>query len=139
MEVIPMKLIINKQETAIETAEDLERACDAVRQQFFSEVWLEASAKGPSLVMLVNGRDALLMYFPGNGAIFGLTSRNPAYTGVPDAQIEFILANGDMEDYPARWTVPLAEGCAVCRDFVERQGARSSLITWHDDAKRDDG
>ena len=134
-----MKLIIDKQETAIETAEDLERACDAVRQQFFSEVWFEASAKGPSLVMLVNGRDALLMYFPGNGAIFGFTSRNPAYTGVPDAQIEFILANGDMEDYPARWTVPLAEGCAVCRDFVERQGARSSLITWHDDAKRDDG
>ncbi len=133
-----MKLIINKRETAIETAEDMERACDAVRQQFFSEVWLEGGAKGPSLVMLVNGRDALLIYFPGNGVPFGFTSRNPAYTGAPDAQIEFILANGDMEDYPARWTVPLAEGCAVCRDFVEQRGARSSLITWHDDAKRDD-
>lgn len=133
-----MKLIINKQETAIETAEDMERACDTVRQQFFSEVWLEVGVKGPSLVMLVNGRDALLIYFPGHGKLFGFTSRNPAYNGAPDAQIEFILANGDMEDYPARWTVPLSAGCAVCRDFVEQQGARSPLITWHDDARRDD-
>lgn len=133
-----MKLIINKQETVIETAEDMERACDAVREQFFSEVWLEVGAKGPSLVMLVNGKDALLIYFPGHGKIFGFTSRNPTYTGAPDAEIEFILANGDMEDYPARWTVPLSEGCAVCRNFVEQQGARSPLITWHDDAKRDD-
>jgi hypothetical protein len=134
----PVKLIINNQESIIATAGDMERACDAVRQRYFSEVWLEVSDNGPSLAMFVNGKDTLLMYLPGNGVVLGFTSRNPAYTGVPDARIEFMLANGQMDEYPAQWTVPLSVGCAVCRDFIERQGTRSPLITWHDDNKPDD-
>ncbi len=133
-----MKLIINKQETAIETAEDMERACEAMRQRQFSEVWIEASDDGPSLMMLVNGWRALLTYLPNHEGSPGYTSRSPSYAGALDAQIEFLLANGQMDEYPAQWTLPLSFGCAVCRDFIVRQGARSPLITWHDDTKRDD-
>ena len=81
-----MKLIINNQESTITTAADLERACEIVRQQRFSEVWLEASDNGPSLAMLVHDEYALLMYLPDNEGSLGFTSRNPAYAGSPDAQ-----------------------------------------------------
>ena len=130
-----MKLIINNNECAITTAEDLERACAAVRQQQFSEVWLEASDDGPSLAMLVHNEHTLLMYLPDNEGTLGFTSRNPAYAGPPDAQIEFQLANGQMDEHPAAWAQPLSVGCAICRDFIVRQGALSPLITWHDDNK----
>jgi hypothetical protein len=133
-----MKLIINNQESTITTAADLERTCDVVRQQQFSEVWLEASDDGPSLVMLVHDEYALLMYLPDNEGSLGFTSRNPAYAGAPDAQIEFLLANGQLDEHPAAWTYPLSVGCAVCRDFVQMLGALSPLITWHDDNKPDD-
>jgi hypothetical protein len=133
-----VKLIINNQESAIATVEDMGGACDAVRQQQFSEVWLEASDDGPSLAILVHDEHALLMYLPDNEGGLGFTSRNPAYVGAPDAQIEFMLANGQMDEHPAAWTYPLSVGCAVCRDFIVRQGALSSLITWHDDNNTDE-
>ena len=128
-----MRLTINHQDADITSATDLSVYWDIVRNQQFSEVWLETGEDGPSLMMLVHGENAMLMYLPDQEGSLGFTSRNPAYDGSPDASIEFMLANRQSDEYPAAWAVSLTAGCAACEDFVETHGGLSSLLTWHDD------
>ena len=64
-----------------------------VRQQEFTEVWLDAGEEGPALAMLVNAEHAWLMYLRDHDGDHGFSSRNPYYAGPPDALMKFMLVN----------------------------------------------
>ncbi|HEX8037097.1 MAG TPA: Imm1 family immunity protein [Ktedonobacterales bacterium] len=133
-----MRLTFNEQEATVTTVADLRLWWDALRQQQSTELWLDATEEGPSLVMLVNGQYALLMYLPDRDGNAGFTSRNPHYAGPPDAQTECLLSNGQLDMYPTAWTLPLSEAIEACEYFITTHGDRSPAIAWHDDALHDE-
>ncbi len=108
-----------------------------VRQQQFTEVWLDAGEEGPALAMLVNAEHAWLMYLRDHDGDPGFSSRNPHYAGPPDALMKFMLVNGQGDQYPVVWTLSLEQAVGACEYFVATQGSRSPDIVWHNDAAGD--
>jgi hypothetical protein len=92
-----MLLRLNGQETTLTSSADLQAALNNVRQVQFSEMWLETPDDGPSLSMLVNGVSAWFIYFPDQVGHPGLSSRNEGYAGPPQAVMEFVLSNGQLD------------------------------------------
>ena len=97
----------------------------------FREIRVE-SPQGASMSALINGDGGWLMYLrhPGDA---GFSSRNAAYAGPADAEIEYRLENGQVDAYPASWTYPLADVMRALAHFRE-QGGPPGLILWHDDS-----
>jgi len=111
---------------------DLREHLEPVRHQQFSEVWLAANSDGPTLAMLVNGERAWLMYLRHQDGDPSFSSRNAHYSGPAEATIEFLLSNGQRDEYPVAWTLPLEEAFDACEYFLLNQGGRSPAIIWHD-------
>ena len=110
---------------------DLRQYLERVREQQFSEVWLNFGEEGPSMMMLVNGVHAWLMYLQDHDDP-GFHSLNPSYHGPVEQMMKFELSNGQMDEYPVAWTLTLEEAFRACEYFVITQGGRSPAITWQD-------
>jgi hypothetical protein len=123
---------LNDQELSIATVSDLHQHLEQVRQQQFSEIWLITDDAGPSLTILVNGIHAWLMYLYNQEDASGSISRNPYYSGSTEATMQFFLSNGQREEYPIAWTLPLEDAFKACEYFLLNQGDRSSTIVWHE-------
>lgn len=126
-----MQFILNDQEMSKPTPRDLRQCLEQVRQQRFSEVWLNAGDDGPSLTMFVNGVSAWLMYLQHQDDV-GFHSLNPSYHGPAELRMKFQLDNGQMDEYPVAWTLALEDAFDACEYFVTTQGGRSPAITWED-------
>ena len=63
----------------------------------------------------------------------GFSSRNPKYTGNPDARLTFTLSNGQEDEYPASWAVP-GEDATRALEHYFLTGQRPSFIHWHDES-----
>jgi hypothetical protein len=94
--------------------------CDAF------ELWLSADT-GPSMCMLRNGQDAFLMYLrcPGDSG----------FTSVGDATAKFrvvtyALSNGQLEEYPGSWCLPVAQCFEAAELFFTRNGQRPECVAW---------
>jgi hypothetical protein len=62
----------------------------------------------------------------------GFSSRNPDYDGPEDAEIDYILSNGQRDFYPASWALPLAIVERALEHF-RATGERAPFVTWHAD------
>jgi hypothetical protein len=62
----------------------------------------------------------------------GLSSRNPAYVGPPDAQIEYRLNNGQRDFYPAAWALPIADVRRAI-EYFEREYQPAPFVFWNED------
>lgn len=100
----------------------------------FREEWIELS-DGQSMCALINGDVGWLMYLRENGDA-GFSSRNPDYSGPPDAQIEYELGNGQRDAYPASWALPV-QMVRQAMEYFQRENRPPTFITWHNDS--DDG
>lgn len=96
----------------------------------FAERWIELP-DGQSMCALINGDVGWLMIlrFPGD---VGMSSRNPAYDGPDDRTIEYFLDNGQRDEYPASWALPIEEIQKAMAFFEENQQI-PDFVTWHDD------
>jgi hypothetical protein len=124
-----MQLTLNAQEMPLRTRQDLHHCFEQVRQRQFSELWLTAGDDGPSLTMLVNGASAWLVYLQDQDDI-GFHSFNLSYRGPVELRLKFQLSNGQMDEYPAEWTLTLEEAFDACEYFVTTQGGRSPTLIW---------
>ena len=97
----------------------------------FQELW-EETPQGQSLCALINGDVGWLMYLSENGGA-GFSSRNPGYSGPEEALIEYILANGQRDEYPASWALPVATVMAAL-EYFRREGRPPPFIAWHNDS-----
>ena len=127
-----MQLTLNGHAAPIASVDALHQQLEQVRQQQYSEVWLDVGEEGPALMMLVNGDVAWLMYLSDLQADSSFHSCNPLYTGSVEARKEFFLSNGQRDEYPVAWTLPLEEACVACDYFVLGQGGRSPAICWEE-------
>jgi hypothetical protein len=97
----------------------------------YHEVWARAP-DGQSLCALINGDLGWLMYLrqPGDA---GFSSRNPNYSGPENATIEYVLSNGQRDEYPASWALPTLEVHRAMKYFRENNQP-PPFIHWHNDS-----
>jgi hypothetical protein len=98
----------------------------------FREVW-EYSEDGQSLCALINGDRGFLMYLREEGDT-GFTSRNPDYVGASDATLKYVLSNGQEDEYPLLWALPL-DVIERALQYFKTSGMMPEFIQWHDDSK----
>lgn len=103
---------------------------DVKKASKFREVW-ERKPDGPVLCALINRDVGWLMYLsePGDS---GWSSRNADYAGPEDAVIEYRLSNGQLDEYPAAWALPLATVERALEHF-RNTGERAPFVEWHPD------
>ena len=93
------------------------------------ELWL-TSPDGSRICMLRSGSRALLM-FQRRDADTGFTTR--ADGDVAGAEmLSFTLANGQVDEYPASWTVTAEHAREALEQFF-RTGTRPPVVQWRDD------
>ena len=76
-------------------------------RSIFEERWTHRP-EGQALCALINGDRGWLMFLRSEGDA-GMSSRDPAYVGAPDAEMEFQLTNGQVDRYPVAWTLPIQD------------------------------
>jgi hypothetical protein len=99
----------------------------------YKEIWVE-TADGQSMVALVNGKTGWLMYLRHQDGDPGFSSRNPDYAGPRDAMQDYILSNGQGDEYPLAWTLPIEELQRVMEHFVLEEEP-APWIHWHNDSE----
>jgi len=63
----------------------------------------------------------------------GFSSRTPDYNGAVDAVYEYYLDNGQLDEYPAPWALPISEVQRALEHFIT-QAEPVPWIIWHNDA-----
>ena len=92
----------------------------------------EQASDGSSLCALINGQVGWLMFLRAPGDA-GFSSRNPNYVGPPEAIIEYVLGNGQVDEYPASWAYSTAT-VERALAFFRARSKPPSFITWHNDS-----
>ena len=97
----------------------------------YQEVWVNTD-DGQAMCALINGDRGWLLYLRGSGDP-GFSSRNPAYDGPPDAMVEYYMNNGQWDEYPAAWALPIEE-VARALEYFQQEKEPPPFITWHNDS-----
>jgi Immunity protein Imm1 len=84
---------------------------------------------------LINSDLGWLMYLREAGDA-GFSSRNLKYDGPPDAKLDYFLSNGQQDEYPKAWALPIEE-VRRALEYFEREQKRPPFITWHNDSGED--
>lgn len=98
----------------------------------FKEIWAE-TADGQTTCALINGDSGWLMYLrePGNASY---SSRNPNYSGSEIATQEYYLDNGQRDEYPLSWALPISEVLQALEFFI-KEAKPAPWILWHNDSE----
>jgi hypothetical protein len=112
----------------IKSDTDLAAALKRCSSRSEFELWISA-ADGPSMCMLRNGDDAFLMYLR-HDEDPGFTTRGPNADG---RMVGFRLSNGQMDEYPVRWCIPLEDCFKALAHFFAANGAQPPWLEWHED------
>jgi len=122
---------INNYRAKIATICDLRHQLAHHADEPYREIWINC-AKGPALSALLNGAVGFLIYLRESGDA-GFTSRNPDYAGESNAVLEYQLANGQRDEFPAHWAVPESAISEALEYFVVHRQPTPFLL-WHDDS-----
>jgi hypothetical protein len=113
----------------VSTLQQIDASLSAPREANL-QIWVTAPQGGTLSAFFVDA-EAWLMYLRHDGDS-GFSSRNPSYTGAPDAARSFILENGQVDEFPSSWFYPEAIVAAALREFAAH-GRRPEGIAWHED------
>lgn len=102
-----------------------------IDKSMYQEIWVEIG-DGQAMCALINGRLGWLMYLRESGDA-GFSSRNPNYDGPPDAILEHYLNNGQRDEYPLAWALPIEEVHRAL-DYFQQEERVPLFITWHNDS-----
>jgi hypothetical protein len=111
----------------IRSVEALGAALDRFDMQEKFELWA-SEEEGPSLCMLSNGEHAFLMYLRFHGDS-GFISVGEA---AAERTVEYQLSNGQIDEYPASWCVPIEQCYKAVAYFFVNEGRRPDWLAWHE-------
>lgn len=96
------------------------------------QIWVGSEERAPSLAALIHeGERGWLMYLRWSGDA-GFSTRNPEHAGNDEA-LEFRLANGQLDRYPAEGCYSAETLRASLVEFLET-GERPRGVAWDDEA-----
>jgi hypothetical protein len=105
---------INGRSFSVASLADLRRHLSSVTSEQYREIWLSVES-GPAICALMNGDSGWLMYLREEGDS-GFSSRNPAQEG-RGGLVSYRLADGQIDQYPADWSVSEDEIIQVLEHF----------------------
>lgn len=111
--------------------EELQGFLQVARRHEFVEIWVD-HGPFPSLCALVHAESAWLMYLRHEGDA-GFSSRSASFSGPPEQTIDFMLSNGQVDEYPASWTYPSETAFEVLVAFA-REARVPDSIAWFNDS-----
>lgn len=127
-----LALSINGQEHLLADAGALLLHLPAIQEAEFTEVWLWRGDE--TLSMLTNReRDKAFLLFltDDNPTGFHAVSQNNAWVDEP---VDFLLNNGQVDEWEASEIVSLSEGMRALERF-SAHGGMAPFIVWHDDSQ----
>jgi hypothetical protein len=109
--------------------EDLSVALERYADHAAFELWL-AIIDGASICMLRSAEHSFLMHlrFPDDS---GLVSGGPS-SAEAAAQIQYTLSNGQVDEYPQSWCIPVGRCFDALRYFFANKGQVPSWVSWHE-------
>jgi hypothetical protein len=120
-----MKLSVGQQEHLVTSGHDLDQWIAYIREMRSADVaiWIQ---DGPSLTMLRSDVDAMLMYlrFVGDSGFVGVGDHKRSGT------VDYVLANGQVDSYPAAWSLDVDTCLEAIRAFVMSDGKQPPMIDW---------
>ena len=122
-----VNLMINGRSMGVVGPDSLAGLLASVAALSRAEIWLSAPGSA-SLCLLKSNERAVLMLLRSEGDA-GLTSR--ATEPVGDSVLQFTLANGQVDEYPAAWTVPFDDARRAVEYFWFSKAA-APFVSWHD-------
>lgn len=99
--------------------------------QQYQEIWAE-TPDGQAMCALINGDRGWLMYLRRKGDA-GFSSRSPSFVGPSNAVIEYVLSNGQREEYPASWAISKID-IDRALEFFRRECKPPPFVLWHNDS-----
>ena len=121
--------VAGKRKIAIQSVDALHSLLAETGGEANEELWL-VSPGGPSLCMLRAGDRAMIAFLRHDGDT-GFTSRSNGPVAGPRT-VRFTLSNGQLDEYPASWTVSAAVGRDVVEHFF-RTSEMAPFVGWNDD------
>lgn len=91
------------------------------------ELWISAPG-GQSLSMLRNGDNAWLMYLRFDGDSGSVTQG----TQLKDGTCVYTLANGQVDEYPLSWCIPIKQCYEAIAYFFLNNGGQYQSVAWQD-------
>jgi hypothetical protein len=84
-----------------------------------AEIWVD-HGPFPAMCALLNGDKGWLMWLRFEGDA-GFISLNPEYHGPSNAQIEYVVGQGQVDRYPSEWAYPRTAIVSALRSFAQRR------------------
>ncbi len=85
---------------------------------------------GQSIAALINGDIGWLMYLRDADDI-GFSTRNPEFSDA-EGMMEFVLENGQGDEYPTFYTYGVSDIRKALHEFVDKRRLPAHVM-WHDD------
>ena len=127
-----MELNLHGEPRVVDSIPALEQALLQARALAQCELWLtmaEDAEQGPALCMLRNGGNAWLMYLSGQDDLSFHSLGDEEADGV----CSYLLANGQVDEYPEAWCVDVDLCQRAFVAFFKAGGARPASIAWEAD------
>lgn len=128
---------------SVDSAAELRPHLDAASARQGVEAWLDLEGDGFSYLTNYPHRRAVLfcgtlhsvasdfaLSAPWMRAV--LDEYDDEFDDADEVELEFLLANGQADGYPARWTVPLEDAKRAMEYFLE-QGELAPFVQWSED------
>ena len=80
------------------------------------------------MCMLRNGENTFLMYLRSQGD-HGFTSVGSTEM---EGRVEYTLSNGQLDEYPISWCVPIEQCYKALAFFFINDGQRPEWVAWHE-------
>lgn len=120
-------VIFNRIEQPMHEIEEFGIALDRFDATPTFELCLQVPG-GPTMLMLRNGEHAFLMYFREFGdSGFASSSGKEA-----DGFIRYVLGNGQVDEHPRSWCIPLEQCYKALAFFFVNDGARPEWVKWQE-------
>ncbi len=118
-------LTINGKEYQARSGDELTPYLQQLKFTSYNEIWATQSDCS-SLCLLTNSSRAFVLYlrYPGDSGLIATTNDQ-----VTNTMIEFKLSNGQLDEYPARWTVPVHDALKILTSFIQDNNLLS-YVNW---------
>ena len=122
-----MNGILNENAFEISSEEDLGVYLDRLDSFEYTEAWLNNDEK-ESICLLKAQDHMFLMYlrYPGDSGFITKGSDES------DSSIEFVLSNGQADEYPLSWCIDCESAYKGLAYFYENNGEQSPYIEWQE-------
>ncbi len=121
-----MLVDFNGRSLSIGSLEQLSAALDGFDSAPVFDLACRFPAEGPILSMLRNGDRAWLMYMTEPG--------DPGFCSQGDASLQgtasYALSNGQLDEYPIAWCIPVEDCYKAIAYFYVNRGARPDWLRW---------